>query len=527
MDSKYLLIRGISLLYVESLLASAVGSSGGLITEVIGFIEVPEVQLDVPDAERDELIGLINLCKYMANLPPEHKHVAQDIIQRVQLTVGGDENLMNSLKELLIKEYTDDDIRLISLSVRRELSEYVRERKAKAIILDMARKIKYKPNEIANVQQMVMDLRASLEVYESNSKEKDPAVISSSSLGNLQSVIDIFNQAKELNDEKGIMQTGIQGLNKMLQGGFRRGIEVVCGALQHNFKTGFSLTVFKQIALYNKPYMKDPTKKPLLLSISFEDHLHQNLEWLYRSLYENEYEQKADIKSTSAEEMAKYVIDRMGVNGYHVELIHVNPSNWTYRDIQDTILMYESMGYEIHFLRLDYLPMIQTTGCNENGPIGSAIRDLYRRIRNIASSKGITVYTPHQLSTEAKLLVRGGMEEDFVREIANRGYYDGCRTIDQEVDLELYIHIVEVDGRKWLCVQRGKHRGMSEDLTADEKYMVLPFYPIGSIRDDIGKPNSARKRPGGGPIGSKEENPYWMVPKDKEEPKSNSRMYKK
>lgn len=519
MDNKYLLVRSISLLYVESLMGSSTGNSGGLVTEVAGFIEIPEVQLGIPDAERDELVGLLALANYMAQLPPDHTYVAQDLIQRVQLISNSNEGLLESLKEMLLTEYSEDQLRLISLSIRRELSEYIRERKAKAIILEMARKIKYKPGEIASVQQMVMELRSSLEIYESSSKEKDPALLGVTSLANLQSVIDVFNRAKELNDEKGIMQTGIQGLNKMLQGGIRRGIEIVCGALQHNFKTGFSLTIFKQIALYNKPYMMDPTKKPLLLSISFEDHLHQNLSWLYQSLYENEYGEKADLANTPSEEIAKYVIDRMGVNGYHVEMIHVNPSGWTYRDIQDTVLYYESIGYEVHFLRLDYLPMIQTTGCNENGPIGSAIRDLYRRIRNFSASRGMTAYTPHQLSTEAKLLVRQGIEEDFVNEIANRGYYDGCRTIDQEVDLELYIHIVEVDGRKWLCVRRGKHRGMTEDLTLEDKYMVLPFYPIGAIRDDIGKANSARRRPGGGAIGSKEENPYWMIPKDKEEPK--------
>ena len=386
MDSKYLLIRGVSLLYVESLLANSLGNSSGLVNDVLAYIEIPEVDLGVPDAERDTLAGLKGVCMYMCAQPADSKFISGDIIQRVQLFVNNDDFIVNSLKEIVEKEYCEDDIRLLTLTMRRELTEYIRDRKAKAIILDMSKKIKYKPNEITSVQAMVMELRSSLEIYESASKEKDPAVVASMSLSNLQSVIDIFNQAKELNDEKGIMKTGLQGVNRMLQGGIRRGYEIVCGALQHNFKTGFSMTIYKQIALYNTPYMVDEKKKPMLLSISFEDHLHQNLSWLYASLWENEYGTKADIKNTPVEDIAAYVKDRMEAKGYTIEMIHVNPSLWSYRDIQDKILFYESLGYEIHFLRLDYLPMIQTTGCNENGPIGSAIRDLYRRIRNFCAA---------------------------------------------------------------------------------------------------------------------------------------------
>lgn len=61
------------------------------------------------------------------------------------------------------------------------------------------------------------------------------------------------------------------------------------------------------------------------------------------------------------------------------------------------------------------------------------------------------------------MLIRNGMDEQFVAEIKNKGYYDGCRTLDQEVDMELYIHIVKVDGRSYLTLQRGKHRVIKQN----------------------------------------------------------------
>lgn len=104
------------------------------------------------------------------------------------------------------------------------------------------------------------------------------------------------------------------------------------------------------------------------------------------------------------------------------------------------------------------------------------------------------------------MLIRQGAEETFVKEIANKGYYDSCKTIDQEVDLELYIHKVIADGKSWLCVQRGKHR-LIKQTPEEYKYTVLPFYDIGDLREDINGPDMSRKKPAGAAQG--EAKPFW------------------
>ena len=281
----------------------------------------------------------------------------------------------------------------------------------------------------------------------------------------------------------------------MLQGGFSRGDTVVVGALQHKFKTGFTLTLFKQIALYNKPYMINPEKKPLLVRISFEDDITTNLKFLYKSLYENETGQKVNYEGLTSKDIAKYVEEKLSVNGYHVKLLRIDPTQYSYLQIINKMLEYEAEGYEIHLLMIDYLAMIPTTGCITTGPMGSDIRDLYRRIRNFSSPRGITVITPHQLSTEAKQMIRDG-RQNFVKEISEKGYYDKCRTIDNEVDLELYIHIEKVNRKSYLTIQRGKHRGA--DIIDDRsKYIVLPFTNIGDIKDDINTDEISLEKPGG------------------------------
>lgn len=109
--------------------------------------------------------------------------------------------------------------------------------------------------------------------------------------------------------------------------------------------------------------------------------------------------------------------------------------------------------------------------------------------------------SPHQLSPDAKRMIRTDMAlEDFVKNIANKGYYDGCTTIDQEVDLEFYIHIVKVNGKKYLTIQRGKHRGVNDTPDA-HLYTVLPFMPVGNIPDDINGPDISMKKPGNDQLG--------------------------
>lgn len=262
------------------------------------------------------------------------------------------------------------------------------------------------------------------------------------------SVQDAMDRAVEENAGEGMLLSGYRGVNRMLGGDsyYRRGDFVVVGALQHNFKSGWINSHFRDFATLNKPYMECPSKKPLLLGISTENSLKDNILWMYAHLKAEETGEKADTRNTSTAEASDYVIKRLSVTGYEIRWLRVDPSDYTYRHFIDLVLQLEADGYEIHAVLFDYLNMISKKGCN-TGPMGTEIRDLFHRIRNFTNPRGILFMTPHQLSSDAKSLLRGGVApEDFVKEIANKGYWDSCRVIDQEVDLEIYIHLVKRNG---------------------------------------------------------------------------------
>ena len=183
-------------------------------------------------------------------------------------------------------------------------------------------------------------------------------------------------------------------------------------------------------------------KKPLLLRISFEDNLTNNLQFMYQYLKANEGTPVSakDFADLSIDELRDYIMKRLTATGFKIKMRRVDPSQWTYSSLLNYIIELEAEGYSVHLLMVDYLFMLPTTGCVQ-GPTGSDKRDMLRRVRNFCSARNTIFMTPFQLSTEAKQLLRNGIpEHNFVNEIAEKGYYDGCKTVDQELDLSL-IHI--------------------------------------------------------------------------------------
>ena len=297
----------------------------------------------------------------------------------------------------------------------------------------------------------------------------------------------------------------------MIGGKFRLGEQWGLYGLQHNYKTGFSLTIFKQICMYNTPVLKDPKKKPLLLRISFEDSLVLNFQYLYKNMWENETGKvlsKKDLAEMDIGVMTEYVTNKLSATGFHVKLLFVNPSDWTYKDICNLVLKYEAEGYEVQMVMVDYLTKISKEGCTQ-GATGQDVRNLFERIKAFMASKGILFITPHQLSTEAKGLMRDGYN-DFVKRLPGGGYTADSKQIDQVIDGELFFHIERLKGKNeaYFTVQGGKLRRI-EQVDEDDKYRVYKFVRKGVILDDLNKPDSSMLKVGGTPLGEMTADENW------------------
>ena len=509
MNSKLLLVNGITLLYRENQLPGTHENSATLVREIIANIKLPEISFGI-DHERDILAGLKATAQTMCDTPLDHQYELAELLQRLKVNTIDAGDLYEALQDGMSAELTESGLKRTCLNIKRTLNNHFREEKVNEIMNKATQLLKFNRNKITDMKRFVTDVCAQLEPYQVDHASKDPAVISDVNMNNLQDITAVFSEVCKNADGTKLLKTGWQGINRMLGGGFKRGEEWVIGALQHQYKTGFSLALFRQIAIYNTPVLTDPTKKPLLLRISFEDSLTLNFQAIYQAMVQNETGKIVSVVGLTDEHMALYIQKALAVTGYHTQFMNVNPSLWSYVDICNKIIALEAEGYEVHMCMLDYLLKIPTTGC-DTGPMGTDIRNLYERIRNFMNARNILVITPHQLSPAAKMLIREG-KSDFVKDLVGKGYYSGTTQLDQICDGELFIHIEIINNESNLTVQRGKHRGVDQ-TPREHHYCVLPFTKIdgvaGCILDDVNGPDTARLSPGGGAIGSGNEKVFW------------------
>lgn len=496
MDYKLLLVKCVTLLYRESEVSNTEISTS-LALSIVDSIKLPENSLDV-HTSREILAGLRDTVYWMINKSKERDYEKNELLQRVRINTKDDIYLYNAVSEGIATLDNPEEIKKQVLMYRKSLKDHLSSIQINSIISQAFQKINFS-GENVNHRELVREIYSKLEPFTHDIIDsKHPSIVESISFDNEADMVELLTRSKAEISSAGVIRTGWQAINRMLgdAGGFKRGECVVIGALQHNFKTGFALNLFKHFALYNKPYMRDPAKKPLLLHLSLENELPLNIMWLYANLMENKTGQICNVNEVDQVVAAKFIKDTMGVNGYHVDMIRIEPNQCSFHDLIDLLIKYETEGYEIHAIVCDYLNMISKQGLDNTGPTGANIRDLFRRMRNYCAPRGITFITPHQLSTEAKMLVRQGVN-NFVQEIANKGYYDGCRTIDQEVDIEITIHIEKIPGRgSFLDCQRGKHRTVIRQTRLEDLYTVLPFNDAGGVRDDINGEDSSMKSAG-------------------------------
>jgi len=519
MDIKLLLVNSITLLYRESQQVGHTNNAAEDVLKVVDEAKGPEMSLgrDIRDRSTEVLMGLKETAYYMACLPLDHQYEPNELLQRLKMNCGDDDITYEALQGGILPELSENALKRTVLNLRNQIRNYFRGKDVEKIIVDAFSKVKFNKSKIQSMNNFAMELREKLEPYTTNTLEKDPAVVDEVDFSNREQVRDIFQSVKESEEGGTILRLGLQGMNRMLDGGYRRG-EAVIGpaALPHNFKTGKNLTQFRQIAVHNVPVLRNPAKKPLLLRISLEDSLRENFQFLYEQFYCNEHKndnikELPDLTALTDDELADYFIPRMQATGFFIRMMRVNPSGWTYLDVQNKILQLESEGFEVVALFVDYLAMLPTTGCIMT-TAGSDIRDMFRRIRNFCAPRHILFVTPHQLSSDAKKLYRDG-QNNFVKILPGKGYYDGSQRLDQEVDLELFQHIEFVNGKPYLTIQRGKHRKTRQTPRIDH-YGAWPLHDIGNLLDDLDGPDTMLRKPGAGPIGSTRESPVWSFDGD-------------
>lgn len=500
MDVKLALVKMIALVYRESQIIGA-ERSNEVITGVLNNIKFPKLAFEQSEG-RETINHLRNTLNWMLEQPSNHVFSRDDLLVRLRCNINEQNNLYQALEAVIKQELTEVSLKQACSELRGELKEFVKLEEVKKTLSEM--------NKLA-ISGITSDVKDSL--LENIEKLTECLTVSKASRSvhevahitpsNKQGIKALIKQGMEEESGTGGIQTGLQGLNRMFghTGKMRYGEWWHVYALPHNYKSGLLMRLMIDGLLHNDPPKVRDGFKPTIVRISFENEPHRDLLFIFEFLYAAEFKQKPDYSDDQLTEeyIIEFVDSRLSARGWHWEYFRLNPSDFTFRDLFELLDRLENDNLEVKVLTLDYLAMISKAGCSQ-GPNGFEVRDLVRRVRNYCTRKGILTINAHQLSTEAKAIIRGGFDQrKFLAEIEGKGYFDGSKAIDNEPDGEIYIHLYKNPklNEKWLMFRRGKHRKISitPDCDLEFSYKMSPL--LGLPYQDIYGSDQSYSQPGG------------------------------
>lgn len=477
MEEKLALVNCLTILHCETFAGEEKGRHYDLIRKTVNAIKVPEIV-----SESDDRTSLIFLRKTILDIV-DHGILfdARQIIQSFRITCSFDAATYKALDALLNETPSEEEAKKNIAGYTQHLELYYTRQEVKKIVQRASWTI---DGNDGNFRDAVAKLREELGRFDRPADNGEVSSFVGRVGANKEEFAAVLRETKkEL--EGSVLKTGWQDINKMLgiKAGISPGELIVIPALPHNAKTTFSMALSVSLCLFNKAedFVK-PGEKAMMLDITLENELNQNLPIIYKMVREYDTGEYVDLRKIDPDEAAEYIVNRLAQNGWtYIFERHVS-TDFSIESFRKVVEKYEAQGYKIVVSRVDYLGVANKVGLG-NGSIGSEVRETYRRARNIAARRKMVLISPHQLSPAAKAL-RAMDPMKYVRELPGKGMYDGCTTVDNEVDLEIYIGITEANGASYLECQRGKHRTLT-DTPLKHRYCVLKFAEVGVLPWDV------------------------------------------
>ncbi len=486
MDIKLFLVKSVSLLYLESQIEGYRSGNAAMIRDILSDIKMPENIGELGDG-RNTLSNLRTTVLWMLNNGDSQRYEPDTLLQRLRLNTQNDDNTYKAF-EKTIRRYPDESvIRKHINDISREMRRYKNHEKLQEIIKKASYAINFKEAEIEDWDSFILQTAQDLLSVDMETEERaDPAFITSVNFNDPESVRAAFEDMNKSLSTDGIIKFPFKALNRMMgvQGGGRRGEFGLVNALPHNNKSGTLLDLFIGTCIFNDPFLFNKDKKPLVLFYSTEDDVPVIIQKIYVILKQLELGMAVSVKGMDIAEASAYVMEKLQVRGWYVELHRIKGSAFTYAKYIKHLEQYKAKGFEVCASYIDYLAMYSKDGCIQ-GATGDDLQDLYKRVREYTSAEKILQVTAHQLSTQAKEEKRMNPTK-FIRDMPGGGYYQGCKKLDTEVDWEFYVNKQTVNDGAYLEYLWGKHRGVVEPTPESHKYFVMKFneHPMYGIRYD-------------------------------------------
>ena len=272
------------------------------------------------------------------------------------------------------------------------------------------------------------------------------------------------------------LKTGIQAINRSLNGGFENDRCYIYLGLPGEGKSSTLLNLTLQIKGNNKDIVtKDPTKRPTILFLTMENTLNETLQRVFSILVSDD-----DISEFGGYKEIMQLLRQNGLGVSNDSPIDIEfryvPSNSVDTDYLYTI--YDEMsanGQEVVCLVQDYIKRIRPRDFKlMGGDMRIALGAVVDEFKEFAVAKHIPVITASQLNRDAAKIIdegRKSSEADLVRKVGRANI--GESTLITENADSAFILVPEdgADGRKYLGMANAKKRFK----TQSSQFFYLPY----------------------------------------------------
>ena len=493
MDIKHFLTSCIALLYLSNTAsASEFESASQIAKETIMAVKSKELNLDIGTDVVSELKSVIN---WQLNVKDYDKSLLD---AQLKLKLKDDTDSIQAIDNLLV---TSDENALYKKIRGLKVTCNLYKNKLELLSVLDAGRFAYRLQSIGSDKEddILGELEEKIHHIRKGAAGTSMAFIGAADFSSQAKIMEVLKAARSEYSLDGILSFGLQGWNNLYgdHQGQRRGETLLLSAMGHSYKSGRLLNAFAEVIHFNKPTyitqaalnLPPETRKACALHITIENNYLGDTQQLLKYYKEQETGEEfpiGDMTDDQIESYAGYLESKLHKEeGIHGFIEQFDASTFTYDEYFDCIAKYHAMGYEVHFVSLDYAGRMSTKGCIASSGSGSEKRDLVKRLQAHALKHKYALMTAWQMSSDAQTKLREG-EQFLVKAVKELGYYLDCRTVHNEVDMEVYQAFVVVGNKKFITWQRGKHRKPGNQPEENMKFCVYETSPIGFVKWDIG-----------------------------------------
>lgn len=391
------------------------------------------------------------------------------------------------LKNLLTpaEPVSDGRIRTLFNRVRRWITWMRGDRRMRKMLIDLRKAGNEGDDE--RQQALLEKLLKDAETLRSDFSTEDLAqdedqVIEEIDMADPKSVARALN-AQQKKDNGARIHFGLQGLNRMFgpKKSAKYGEMFAVSARSHNYKSGLLMDIARWICTLNKPPELNGLR-PLILFISLENEVNENLQDWYKKLYVNAF--RKDPADLSDEEIVEYVITRFNANGFRMIAKRRMGDTFSYHDYV-ALVEEEEKKYngKVVATVLDYITLCHRLPEDREHNDAVQLQMLANRFHNHGNHNGIFLATGLQLDSTASQLAASGKHN--IVKLYNESHLADAKGLQRELDVHFSAEIEKNHhGIPYLTLAWKKNR-YEHHTPAEDKYCAYKFDPAFGILDDI------------------------------------------